>query len=500
MGLEDRHSARSASLKGDVTDGSESGKDVVGSGILDDYRARLPQIDEAKLMRKVDFRVVPVLTILYLLAFLDRVNISNAALFGLDTDLKLVGNQFNTALVVFFVPYVLFEIPSNVLVKKFKPHVWLSLCMFLFGLVSVLQGLTQNLSGLVATRFFLGLVEAGIFPACFYLMSMWYKRSESQKRFSFFFSSTTLAGGFGGLLASAIGKMDGLRGFRGWRWVFILEGVLTCVVSVILYFTIPDFPEDATWLSEDEKDFVKARLYEDVGDSKRREPLTMKIAMETFKDYKIIAAGFMYFGLIVPAYGYAYFTPTIIQHLGHGSIQSQLLSVPQWAVAFVVAMVSAAASDYLKHRFLFAVVLSLISLVGFIILRVVHDNTSLEYGALFLASMGMYSAMPIVICWFNTNLAGHHRRAVGTAWQIGFGNIGGIIATFSFLAKDAPKYIPGYDICIAFLCVSIVADVVYYLGVSSENRKRAARMEDDTLTLDEKKRMGDLNPDYRYLL
>ncbi len=94
--------------------------------------------------------------------------------------------------------------------------------MFFFGLITLLQGFTKNLSGLIATRFFLGLVESGVFPACFYLIAMWYKRAEAQKRYSFFFSSTTLAGGFGGLLASAIGKMDGMRGYRGWRWIFIL--------------------------------------------------------------------------------------------------------------------------------------------------------------------------------------------------------------------------------------------------------------------------------------
>ena len=94
--------------------------------------------------------------------------------------------------------------------------------MFFFGLITMLQGFTHNLSGLIATRFFLGVVESGVFPACFYHIAMWYKRAEAQKRYSFFFSSTTLAGGFGGLLASAIGKMDGMRGYRGWRWVFIL--------------------------------------------------------------------------------------------------------------------------------------------------------------------------------------------------------------------------------------------------------------------------------------
>ncbi|KAI0723914.1 MFS general substrate transporter [Cerioporus squamosus] len=457
-----------------------------------DYKQRFPNVDEAKVVRKIDMRVVPVLCVLYLLAFLDRVNISNAAVFGLKADLKLGGNEFNTALVVFFAPYVLFEIPSNALLKHFKPHVWLSLCMFLFGLITMLQGFTQNLGGLIATRFFLGVVESGVFPACFYLIAMWYKRAEAQKRYSFFFSSTTLAGGFGGLLASAIGKMDGMRGYSGWRWIFILEGTLTCVVSFILYFAIADFPEE---------DFVKARLYEDVGHSKRHDPLTPKSVLEVFKDWKIIVGGFMYLGLIVPAYGYAYFAPTIIQSLGHSAIRTQLLSVPPWACAFALAMLSATFSDWLRMRYVFVLATTAVSLAGFVILLVVHDDAHLQYAALFLAAMGTYSAMPIIVCWFNTNLGGHHRRAVGTAFQVGFGNIGGIIAVFSFLAKDAPKYIPGYSIAIAFIAVSLVANTVYFLGVSWENRRRDAQAAAGVhahLSEDDKKRMGDLNPDYRY--
>ncbi|KAI0959406.1 hypothetical protein AcW1_004236 [Taiwanofungus camphoratus] len=470
--------------------------------VIGDYRTRFPNIDEAKVLRKIDIRVVPVLCILYLLAFLDRVNISNAAVFGLKTDLKLKGNEYNTALVVFFVPYVLFEIPSNALLKRFRPHVWLSLCMFLFGLVSILQGLVQNFSGLVATRFFLGFVESGVFPACFYLIAMWYKRAEAQKRYSFFFSSTTLAGAFAGLLASAIGKMDGMRGYHGWRWIFILEGALTCVVSATLFFFISDFPEEVKWLTPEEKEFVKARLYEDVGRSKRHDPLTLRSIFDVFKDYKIIVGGFMYFGLIVPAYGYAYFAPSIIQSLGHSTIHTQLLSVPPWACSFALAMIVAVASDYFCHRFLFVLIPTAIAFTGFVILLVVHHHTKLQYAALFLAVMGTYSAMPIIVCWFNTNLGGHHRRAVGTAWQVGFGNIGGIIAVYAFLAKDAPKYISGYSICIAFICLSVVANCVYFLGIIFENRKRsrADTNEHSMLTADEKNNMGDLNPDYRYLL
>ena len=201
-----------------------------GDEALYDEDLHIPQLDtksERRLVTKIDLRVIPTLTILYLLAFLDRVNISNAVTFGLQKDLKLTGTEFNTALTIFFVPYVVFEIPANLLLKRLRPHIWLSSCMFLFGLVSICQGLVKNYSGLLATRFFLGLAETGMFPGCFYLIGMWYRREQAQKRFSFFFSSATLAGAFGGLLASAIGKMDGLRGYHGWRWIFILEGVLS---------------------------------------------------------------------------------------------------------------------------------------------------------------------------------------------------------------------------------------------------------------------------------
>jgi MFS family permease len=198
-----------------------------------------PHTTESKLMRKIDFRVIPFLIILYLLAFLDRVNIANAKSFSLAQDLSLDGVKYNTVLTVFFIPYVVFEIPSNIFLKRFSPRIWLSTLVIGFGLVSIFQGLTQNYSGIIATRFFLGLFECGMFPGCFYLISMWYKREEAQKRYSLFFSSTTLAGAFGGLLASAIGKMDGLRGYHGWRWIFILEGVLTTVVGILFLFTFP---------------------------------------------------------------------------------------------------------------------------------------------------------------------------------------------------------------------------------------------------------------------
>merc|ERR1712000_187139 len=384
--------------------------------------------------------------------------------------------------------------------KRLKPHVWLSACMFMFGLTTICQGLVQGYGGFLTTRFFLGLFEAGMFPGSFYVISMWYKRHEAQKRYTFFFASTTLAGAFGGLLASAIGKMNGLRGYLGWRWVFILEGVLTCAVSFVWWFIISDFPEDAKWLSEAEREYLKARLRADQGKSAIDRRITFKDVVNCFKDYKFIFGWLMYFGLIVPAYGYAYFAPTIIKSYGYGNIQTQLHSVPPWACAFGFSTLVAILSDRLRHRFLFAMISICIAITGFAILMNVHHDAHTEYAALFLITSGTYSAMPIIVCWFTMNLGGHHRRSVGSAWQIGAGNIGGIIASYSFAATDAKTFFhKGYSICISFICLSAVSCICYFLACVSQNRSRA-KSQDVGLTEYEKTELGDMSPDYRYML
>lgn len=372
--------------------------------------------------------------------------------------------------------------------------------MFGFGLVTLLQGFVQNYAGLLTTRFFLGVFETGMFPGAFYLIGMWYRRHEAQKRYSFFFSSTTLAGAFGGLLASAIGKMDHVAGYRGWRWIFILEGLLTVIVSFFFFFLLPNFPEEVKWLTEDERTFVKARLQIDQGKSAAQRSISLRDVGNVFRDPKIIVGGFMYFGLIVPAYGYAYFSPSIIQSYGYSPIQTQLHSVPPWAAAFGFSMLVAWFSDKLKHRFLFTIFPICVCITGFAILLTVHNNRQVQYGALYLVAMGAYTAMPVIVCWFNMNLGGHHRRAVGSAWQVGFGNIGGIIAVYSFLKKDAPKYTPGYSISVSFVCLSALSCCVYFAMCTWQNRARDKSVRDVGLTEYEKTELGDLSPDYRYLL
>ena len=184
------------------------------------------------------------------LSFLDRTNIGNAKLDGLQKSLKITSGQYNACLSIFFVSYALFEPLTNVLLKRLRPSIFIPIIMTLWGITMVTMGLTHNFQGMMAARFFLGLAEAGLFPGINYYLSCWYKRDEFGIRAAIFFSAAAVSGSFGGLLAAAIGQMDGIGGKKGWAWIFILEGLATVIVGIVSYFFVYDFPDEAKFLSD----------------------------------------------------------------------------------------------------------------------------------------------------------------------------------------------------------------------------------------------------------
>ncbi|MCJ1251880.1 hypothetical protein MMC30_009118 [Trapelia coarctata] len=262
--------------------------------------------------------------------------------------------------------------------------------------------------------------------------------------------------------------MNGIRGYSGWRWIFILEGLLTCVIAIIAFVLIADFPESVQWLRTDERAFMKDRLTSENDTEDLGKALTIRHIFLIFKDYKGVLGGLMYFGTAISAYSLAYFTPTIVKSFGYGLITTQLYSVPPYAVAFVTSLAFAFASDKARIRSPFIVLGFGIWLVGIVILLAITTNTHAQYAALFLVAMGTFSSMPIVICWYTMNLQGHFQRSIGTGWIIGCGNIGGIVATFSFTNGN---YHTGYGVVLGGLCLSFLTAMLYLVAVSVENRQ-----------------------------
>ncbi|POS74793.1 hypothetical protein DHEL01_v206807 [Diaporthe helianthi] len=429
----------------------------------------LSDAEAAKLMWKVDLRVLPMLFVIYIVAFLDRANIANALTMSMPEELGLTGQQPNVALAIFFVPYIVFEIPSNILMKKFTPHVWLSFCMVCFGVIMLAQGFVQSYGGLLATRFLLGLFECGVFPGSFYLISFWYKREESQTRFAIYFCSVILASAFGGLLASAIAKMDGIGGQSNWRWIFILEGILSIVVAVVAFFLVSDFPAQSRWLSERERQHVLRRTQTE--ETVPEGGITMRDVIEFFKQPMNYLGAIMYFAVAEPVYAFAYFTPTIVRTLGYSTVQTQLHSVPPFAAALGLCLILAYLSDRSKYRLPFVLFPGILIIAGLAILITTHENFSTQYAAICLVCMGALGAGPTVVCWYLMNLRGHKDRSIGSAWMIGFGNTGGIVAPFTFLSADAPYYRTGYSVCLGIVALGVVSSLLYAALVLRERRK-----------------------------
>jgi MFS family permease len=460
-------------------------------------------INQKRLMWKIDLWVVPPLLILYFLSFLDRVNISNAKVYNMESDLGLTGHQFNTALTVFFVPYVVFEIFSNYFLKMFKPHVWLTGCIVLFGAVSLGLGFVTNFAGLVACRVLLGLFECGTFPGIFYILGTYYTAPESQRRYSFFFSSTTLAGAAGSAIAFKIHDLDGVHGIESWRWIFIIEGAATIGMGIfVLYWTIPDFPETARFLNDNERLFLKRKLEIYSISSAYDFKFSLKDSFVALKDPVMAYTALAYFGLIIPSYGYAYFAPTIIKQMNYSAQSANQHSVYPWLVAFGYSNIAAFFSDRLKNRSAFAVSSALFAIIGLSMILGLPNNPQGRYAGCFLTAMGLYSSMPALVCWTNMNFGGHLRKSTGSAFQIGFGNIGGIIATFIFLPQDSPRFVKGLSIAIAatvfaigFMCVMLF----HYARLNKKRQSITYREKFYNQTERDIVLQGDLHPNFRYL-
>lgn len=459
------------------------------------------EINHTKLMWKIDICVVPPLALLYFLSFLDRVNISNAKVYGLSESLNLTGTQYNTALTLFFVPYVFFEVLSNYSLKFIKPHIWLSICILCFGAVTIGMGFVKSFGGLAACRFLLGIFESGTFPAIFYILANFYAKPESQRRFSTFFSCTCLAGGAGGAIAYRIKDLDGRYGIESWRWIFIVEGAFTAGLAFVLFFIIPDFPENCRFLSENERQFLKKKLNLYNGDSGFEFQYTPKEVLKCFKDPCVWFGALAYFGLIIPSYGYAFFATSIIKIMGYTGEVANQRSIYPWITAFGWSIMIAFVSDKVKKRLPFVIMNTCIGITGLSIV-LGSETPHVKYAGCFLSAMGLYSAMPSLVCWTSLNYGGHLRKAVGSGWQIGFGNIGGIISTYIFLAEDAPRYIKGLAISIAFCVFSMVfagALFGYYFVGNKKKVDPQYTEEYEQLTEREKAIRGDKNPYIPYL-
>jgi len=458
---------------------------------------------DRKLVRRLDWKIIPWLSFLYLISFLDRTNIGNARIYGLQKDLgNIPDSTYNTSLTVFFISYSLLEPLTNILLKAMRPSIFLPLIMILWGICMTTMGLVHNGGGLITARFFLGVAEAGLFPGVNYYLSCWYKRSEFGIRAAIFFSAAAFAGSFGGLLAAAIAKMGGVGGKPGWAWIFILEGLATIIVGIVSYWMVFDFPDSATFLSDIERQRVIRRLAVDQQASAHHEKFSMQYFWEGVKDWKTYCFAIIYMGTDGSLYAFSLFLPTIIKQLGYTSTRANLLSVPPYAAAAIMTITVGWYADRTRKRGLCNIVMALLGMMGFAML-IGSQKPGVKYAGTFLGAMGIYPTIANTIAWCSNNVEGVYKRGVVLGIVIGWGNLNGIVSSNIYRTKDAPQFYPGHGVVLGYLSLFLFGgSIVTTLLLRNENKKRINGQRDhwlDGKTAEERYVMGDRKPDFLYI-
>ncbi|KAI0356824.1 MFS general substrate transporter [Trametes cingulata] len=485
--------------------------------------------EEKRLWRKIDMRLIPIMTLLYLVSYIDRGNIGNAKLQGLLTQLDLNGQRYNIALTMFYLFYCIFNIPANLVLKKFRPSRWIPGMALAWGIAATLTGLVKNYPQLVGVRICLGAAESGLSPGIYYMLSMWYPRHMLQWRFGLFWGGATFSGAFSGLLSYGISFMSGTAGLLGWSWIFIIEGLVTIAAALLAFAgtsvhpdmptyiltrsrrrvlrqVFVDLPDTATFLTPEERSFVINRLKEDNSSVGEEERFEFRHLTEAIFDWKIIVGSITNISIVSPIYAAALFLPSIINGFGFDPALSQLLTVPPYVVATVNVVLCSLYSDRIKMRSPFVLAGLVLTFIGFAV-NVSDACIGAKYLGVHFVVIGAYLSAPIVISWLGNNTVGHYKRGIGIGMQVMVGNFGGLVASNVYHVQDAPRYIHGHIAELVLVGTGLVlvplTAFVYSRGNNMRDaaqREAQARGMEVEYTVEQLKRMGDRAPDFRYTL
>ncbi|KAF7189455.1 MFS transporter prlL [Pseudocercospora fuligena] len=413
--------------------------------------------EENMIKRKVDLRMYPMLAIVFGLSFLDRTNISFAFTAGMGKDLKLVvGDRYNIALLVFFAPYFIFELPSNYIIRRIGARWWLSFLIVAWGASVLGMGFVQNWETLTGLRVLLGLFEAGLLPGAIFIIGCWYRPYEMAKRVVGFFMLAGLFMAFGPIMAYGFTQIkvgDGMYA-HGWRWLFICEGLMTIVAGFIAPFFLIEFPERARFLNDRQRHIAVERIRIDQQGTKIVHP-TWKETFIMLIDWKIMLYCVQYFICASSVYSLAFFGPIILREgMGFSVAKSQLLLAPPSIFTIFAGILAAWFSDKVKLRWPVMVFQAAVGIVGLVIMRYATPP-GWRYFGLFIATYGTQSNIPFTLSYVQNQTGRYEKKGISAAAVVSAGAIGGICGSTIFRHEDAPNYTQGIWATIGMLFVYI---------------------------------------------
>ncbi|KAJ7127854.1 putative pantothenate transporter [Mycena epipterygia] len=463
------------------------------------YDIRSPE--ENRLRRKLDKRIMPLVAPNLCLfsadafCFLDRVNVGFASVAGLQTSLGLQGVQYNIGLTCFYTTYVIVETPNNLLGKHFGMGRWLAGCTVGFGICCMCSAFVRNFAEFCFVRALLGIFEGGVLPGIAFFLSKFYRRQELTYR--------NIGAAFGGLIASGILKIDHIGWLTAWRNIFLIEGLITTVVAICIFFMIIDSPVHASWLTTEEKILAIGRLESEYPaineDAQHTRAQTIRQGLLNINTW-LVAIAFLFINIAVQ--GAAVFLPTVIATLfpEKTTIQKQLLSVPPYLMAAVVQIIT----PYMSMRLdTFGPFMTFHAIVGVIAYAIFVGPTSLHarYAACFLVTAGAFPFGPFSPGIVAVNTGPDATRAVALGVLSSVGYLGGIISTWTYISSDAPNYHKGNTLNLAGMVIVLVLTVATMVHMKWENTQRDRGARDYRLvglTRAEEAQLGHLHPKFRY--
>ncbi|KAJ7772119.1 major facilitator superfamily domain-containing protein [Mycena maculata] len=476
---------------------STAGGHDAEASLLADSRARRTSL-ERRIIRRVDWRLLPILGVLYALALIDRTNISIARVVGLDEDLGLsIGSRFSIVVGIYFVPYTLFQLPSNLLLRKVGPRRLLSFCVVAWGAAQLAMGFVPNWQLLTFLRALLGTLEAGFFPSLVYMISTWYTRHEVQTRLAIFYVVAIVLGGFSAFFAYVLSLLSGILGLAGWAWIFIVEGALTIAFGILAWFFLPGFPDRNGFLSVEETLIVLDRVQADRGDS-LPDVLTWKKFVSAF-DWRVGAYATMFLCGTISTYGVGFFVTLILRGLGWSVSASLLLSAPPFVFAGISTVFFSRLSDRYRQRAPFIAFQCLAAIAGWTLTgfapsglwRYAGKRPQLSLSAciillisyrpgLFLSNAGSSGCVIGILAYSSNNIVSHSKRAIVSSVVISAGGVGGLVASNIFTQASAPRYLPGIIITIisqVVLLAVLGTTTVYFRHQNARAVRESAQLE-----------------------
>lgn len=428
------------------------------------------KVEEKRLLRKLDITIMPLTALLYLSAYLDRGNLGNARLQGLQA--TVLGNSstnYSIVLSAFYITYVLFSIPGTLMAKKWLPSTSIALGALIWSLAATGMAGSRNLAGVVVCRLFIGLGEALFGQAVALHYSLWYKKNEISKRLALFIGAGVLAGAFGGLIAYGVSHIKG--SIATWRILFLIEGLPSVLLAIAIFFFLPSRPDKSHFLNEEQRAFWHTRLNGD-GLAERHNGIDWSGVKRALTDPKAWIVSVMYSAMNLTLGSVSGFLPTIIKGLGYTNADAQLFTVPPYAVAFVTMYLLSSASDRTRKRGPFVATVFILSLVGWIILLTVHKNLHARYLGFILIVIGGYCAIPLIMSWVANNTGSESQRATYLGMLNSIGQCLSILASFSFPDKEGPRFVKGITLNIAFASLGFCIAVGMTLYYRHENARR----------------------------